>query len=114
LKILFFLQQKAREFIGEGVERVLKSDRGDQRYGGEQRDVTEIEERGINSYSHVSLVKTFIFSSSGTVILFLFEWQEVRYRKWKNEIVVSVVEMIKLCLREEECLQSRKAISVHS
>jgi hypothetical protein len=60
---------KARDVIGEGVERVLKSDRGIQRDDGDQRDATdEIDERVIKSHSQVSPVKTFIFSSSGTVL----------------------------------------------
>jgi hypothetical protein len=65
---LIFSAAKARDVIGEGVERVLKSYRGIQRDDGDQRDATEKDERVINSNPQVSPVKTFIFSSSGTVI----------------------------------------------
>ena len=58
---------KARDVIGEGVERYLKSNRGDERDGDEQSDVTEIDERRMKSHSQVFPVKTFIFSSSGNV-----------------------------------------------
>jgi hypothetical protein len=54
---------KARVVIGEGVEKYLKSHRGVQRDGNDDRVATEIEERHMKSHS----VKIFLFSSFGTV-----------------------------------------------
>jgi len=58
---------KARDVIGEGVERVLKRNSDEQNNRDEQSEATNTDERRMKNHSQVSPVKTFIFSSSGNV-----------------------------------------------